>query len=94
MARRIKQVEDVLFKLEGHHSRRHGNTAVLFDLHEVRTGTLLFLFRLHRTGHLNGTPEQQQLFGQGRFTGIRVGNDGEGTATRYLLVNHRHGYQL
>ena len=90
MARRIKQVVDVIFKLERHHSRGHGNTTVLFDLHKVRTGAALFLFRLNRTGHLNRTPEKQQLFGQGGFTRIRVRNDGEGTATRYLMVNRRH----
>jgi hypothetical protein len=34
----------------------------------------------HGAGDLNGSREQQQLFGQRGFAGIRVGNDGEGAA--------------
>ncbi len=31
-------------------------------------------------GELNGAAEQQELFGEGRLAGVRMGDDGEGTA--------------
>jgi hypothetical protein len=39
---------------------------------------------LDRTRHLDGTPEQQQLFGQGGLAGVRVGNDGERASFAYF----------
>ena len=47
------------------------------------------LARLDRTGHLNGVAEQQQFFGHGGFTRIRVRNDGEGSALLNLLKKFR-----
>ncbi|MNP78928.1 hypothetical protein D3C76_1766540 [compost metagenome] len=48
------------------------------------------LSRFHRTGNGNGLAHQQQLFGDGGFTRIRVGNNGEGAAFRDFggLVGH------
>lgn len=43
-----------------------------------------------RTGKLNRTPEQQQLFGQCGLAGIRVGDDGKGTALVCLLGDIAH----
>ena len=40
------------------------------------------LAALDRARQLDRAREQQQLFGQRGFTGVRVGNDAEGTATR------------
>ena len=38
------------------------------------------LLAFHRTGYLNRLPKQQQLLGNGGFTGIRVRNNREGAA--------------
>ena len=38
------------------------------------------LARLDRTGNLDSSGEQQELFGQRGFTGVRVGDDGKGAA--------------
>ena len=44
---------------------------------------------LNGSGHLDGTAEEQQLFSQGGFTGIRVRNNTEGTAfLDFLFQTH------
>ena len=40
------------------------------------------LARLHAAGDLNRSCEQQQFFRSASFTGVRVGNDGEGASPR------------
>jgi hypothetical protein len=45
----------------------------------------LALRALHRAGDLDRAAEQQQLFGQRGLAGVRVGNDGEGTASGEFL---------
>ena len=42
---------------------------------------------LDRARHLNRTAEQQQLFGEGGLTGVRVGDDGKGAAPLGLLLD-------
>ena len=78
MARGVEQVDDAVPVIELHHRAGHGNAPLLFDLHPVGSGMAAALAGLHRTRGLNGATEQQQLFGQGRLTRIRVRNDGKG----------------
>jgi hypothetical protein len=52
----------------------------LLDLHPVAGGMAGGLARLDSPGHLDGATKQQQLFGKGGFTGIRMADDAEGTA--------------
>jgi hypothetical protein len=41
--------------------------------------------------HLDGPAKEQQLFGNGSFTGIRVADNGKGAATiNFLLVEFLH----
>ena len=47
--------------------------------------------RLDRTGHADGLAHEQQALGNGGLTGVRVGNDGEGTALGHLGGKIAHG---
>jgi hypothetical protein len=42
------------------------------------------LASLDRTRHLDGAPEQQELFGQGGLAGVRVRDDGKGASFAYF----------
>ncbi len=80
VARGVEQVEYAVAVGELHHRAGHRNAALALDLHPVGGGELAALLGLDRAGHLDGAAEQQQLFGQGRFTRIGVRNDGKGAA--------------
>ncbi|MDT4841949.1 hypothetical protein FQZ97_758270 [compost metagenome] len=90
VTRGVEQVDHAVAVFHLHHGRRHRNATLLFDLHPVGRGVARGLARLHRAGDVDGAREQQQLLGQGRFTRVGVGNDGEGAATLHLLGNFGH----
>ncbi|EWS64606.1 hypothetical protein Y695_02148 [Hydrogenophaga sp. T4] len=90
VARGVEQVDHAVAVFHLHHGRRHGDAALLFDLHPVGRGVARGLARLHRASDVDGAREQQQLLGQGRFTRVGVGDDGEGAATLHLLGNFGH----
>jgi len=46
---------------------------------------------LDATGDLNRTREEQKLFGECCFTGVRVGNNGERSASRDFSLNTHDG---
>jgi len=46
---------------------------------------------LDTTGDLDRTRKKQQLFGERRFTGIRVRNNGERSASRDFCLNTQGG---
>ena len=77
--RRIQQVHYPLLVRKLHHGRGHGDAPLLLHGHPVRTRMRPFL-ALYRARELNRISEQQQLFGHRGFTGVRVRNDGKGTA--------------
>lgn len=56
------------------------DSALALDLHEVRRGAFLDLVAFDRPGDVDGTAEEQQLFGEGGFTRVGVGDDREGAA--------------
>ena len=87
----VEQVDDLAFVRELHHRGGHGDAALLFQCHPVGGGVAGGLAALHRTGHLDRASEQQQLFGQRGLAGVRVGNDGEGAATRRFVGDFGHG---
>ena len=84
VARRVEQVEGEAVMLEAHHRGRHRNAALALHLQPVRARTPLLAARLHRTGHLDGAGEQQQLLGQRGLAGVGMRDDREGAATRDL----------
>ncbi len=80
VAGRIEHVEDIAVIFEGHHRGDDRDAAFALDLHPVRAGLDAVLLRLDFAGKLDGAAEQQQLFGQRRLAGIRVGDNSKGAA--------------
>ena len=80
MTRGVEQVDQAVGIGELHHRGGDGDAALLLHLHPVGGGVTVGFTRLHRARDLDGLAHQQQLFGDGGLTGVRVGNDGEGTA--------------
>ncbi len=78
MAGGVHQIEAVLPEVEGHGAGGHGNPALLLHLHEIRPRAPRLALGAHLTGHLDGTPEQEELFRQRGLAGIRVRDDGKG----------------
>src|SRR3990167_93232 len=76
----VEQVDHVLAIRELHHRGGDGDAALLLHFHPVGGGMAVGLTRLNRTGHGDCIAHQQQLLGNGGFTGVWVGNDGECTA--------------
>ena len=76
MAGGIQNVDAEAVVLELHHGAGDGNTALLFDLHPVRGGSLGPL-ALDLAGLRDGTAVEQKLFRQCGLTGVRVRNDSE-----------------
>ena len=72
--------------LEAHDRRGDRNAALALDLHEVGGGSFLDLVAFDGARNVDRAAEEQQFFGKGRLTGIRVGNDGEGAPTGNLFL--------
>jgi hypothetical protein len=77
VAGRVEQVEHRAAVLEVHHRGGDRDAALLLDLHPVRAGAPGLAAGLHRPRDVDGAAEQQQLLGQGRLAGVRVGDDRE-----------------
>ena len=80
VARGIQNIDAVAVVMELHHRGGNRDAALLFDLHPVGDGVLGGLFSLDRAGERNRASVQQELFGQGGFPRVGVGDDGEGAA--------------
>ena len=78
--------ESVIFKLHGRRGDR--NAALLFNVHPVGSGVFVALASLNTAGRPNGSAVKQELFGQGRFAGVRVRNNGKGSPLFHLLMQH------
>jgi hypothetical protein len=91
MARRVEQVEHRAAELEGHHRGGDRNTALALDLHPVRAGLPAVLAGLHHPSLADGAAEQQQLFRQRGFAGVRMGDNGESAPGRYLRAGFGNG---
>ena len=76
----INQIEAVGAKIKRHGRGRDGNAAFLFQLHVVRPGAARLALGADLTGHLNGTAEQKELFGQRGFAGVGMRDDRKGPA--------------
>src|SRR3990167_151997 len=89
----VEQVDHMLAVEHLHDGGGHRDAALLFDLHPVGRGVAAGLAALDGAGDLYRAREQQEFFGQRRFTRVGVGNDGKGAAAPGLLgVGHR-GFQ-
>ena len=84
VARGVQQVEHQACVVEGHDAGRDGDPALAFDLHPVRPGPAVLATGPHRAGRADRAARQQQVLGQRRLAGVRVGDDGEGAPARGL----------
>ena len=84
VAGRVEQVDRVAFVVELHHGARHRYPALLLHFHPVRGGVTPALARLDGAGHLDRAAVEQQLLRQRRLAGVRVRDDRERPALRYV----------
>ena len=100
MAGGVQQVDHGVPVGELHYRGGHRDAPFLFHLHPVRGGVHAGLLALHGTRHADQVAVQQHLLGDGGFTGVRVGDDGEGApfidlvggAHRFLGLRRRALY--
>ena len=71
---------------EAHHGRGDRDSALAFDLHEVRSGALLDLVALDGSGHVDRAAEEQQFLREGGLARVGVGDDGEGSPACDLFL--------
>ena len=90
MTRGIQDVDLVASVLESHDGGRHGDTTLLLDLHPVTRRSLLDLVTLDGTCYVDSSPEEKELLGEGRLTGVRVTDDSEGTSLVDLFLIFVH----
>ena len=90
VTRRVEQVDRGGVVVELQHRRSDRDAPLFFQLHPVGGHLALLAAGLHRTGLLNRTAVQQQLFRQGCLASIRMGNDREVAATIHRLC-HQSG---
>ena len=90
MARRVEQIEDNAIAFKGHHRRRDGNPALLFDLHPVRPCAPVVAPRLDLARQMDSAAFQQQLLGQRCLTRIGVRDNRKGTA--WVGCGHSFGF--
>ena len=86
VARSVENVDLRALVFEAHHGRGDRDSALAFDLHEVRSGALLDLVALDGPGDVDGAAEEEQFFGKGGFTRVGVGDDREGAAACDLFL--------
>ncbi|MNZ69474.1 hypothetical protein D3C78_877720 [compost metagenome] len=77
VTRGVEQVDQTVRIGELHHRGGDGDTTLLLHLHPVGFGVLARATALDGTGALYGLSEQQDFFGDGGFTRIRVRDDRE-----------------
>ncbi len=87
VTRRVQNIDVAVLILKGHDRRRHGNTALLLDFHEVGRCRFLDFIGLYRTCLLYGTSKKQKFFRQCGLAGIRVGHYAKGSAAGDFVLN-------
>ena len=80
----VEQVEDDVAVLEAQRGRADRDAAALLELHPVRARLAAAAARLDRAGLGDRAAVEQQLLGQRRLAGVRVGDDREGAPARGL----------
>ena len=73
------------------HRRRHGDTALLLDVHPVGHRVLGAALSLDRAGRLDAAGVEQQLLGERGLARVRVRDDGERSPRGDLLSEAWHG---
>lgn len=91
VARGVENIDLVGAVVEAHDRCGYRYAALLLYFHPVAGGGLLDLVALYGAGYVDGTAEKQQLFGESRFTGVGVRDDGERASPAYFVVDGCHG---
>ena len=91
MAWCVQQVEGATGIVECHHRCGDGDAPLPLHLHPIGMGPAHITLGLDRARKIDGAAEQQQLFGQGGFARVGMGDDGEGAALRNFGGDIVHG---
>ena len=83
----VEQVDDAFLVGELHHRGSDRDAALLLHLHPVGSGMASRLSPLDSASKQNGLAEQQHLLGDRGFSGVGVGDDGEGSSA---FINYMH----
>ena len=86
---RVEQIDDAAIEGKLHHRGGNGDAALLLQAHPIGGGVPGRLAALHRSGHLDGAAEQQQLFRQRGLARVGMGDDGESPSTLDFIDNFR-----
>ena len=92
MSRGIQNIDTVSVIVKLQHRRGDRNTSLLLDLHPVRHRMSCCCLSFYGTGKIDGSSVEQELFCQGRLSGIRVRDNGKGPATIDLFCIITHYY--
>lgn len=76
----VEKVDAVVVIFELEDGRGDRNATLLLHAHPVTGGGLLLLLGGDTSRKTDGTPVEEEFLGEGGFSGIGVGNDGEGAA--------------
>ncbi|CCX65790.1 putative uncharacterized protein [Firmicutes bacterium CAG:791] len=90
MSRRIQNVDAaaIIFKLKN--GRGDRNSSLLLNFHPVGNRCLSRCLSLDRARLVDGSAVEKEFLRQRCFTGVRVGNDGEGPAASDFFCNCSH----
>ncbi len=80
VARGVQQVDECSTVFKTHNGSGDTDSTLALYLHEITGRVLLDLVAFDGSCRLDGATEEQEFFRQCGFTGIRVGNDGEGAS--------------
>ncbi len=86
VAGRVEQVDDVVLVIELQDRRRDRDTALLLDLHPVRSRMTFVPARRDGPGQSDGSAIQEQLFGQGRLACVGMRDDRKGPPSPDLVL--------
>ena len=81
VARRVEQIDAEADVVELEHARGDRDAALALQLHPVGRRVSLGAAGFDGAGEVNRAAVEEELFGEGGFAGVRVGDDREGAAT-------------
>ncbi len=85
--RRVQQVDRAAAVFEIQHGRTDRNPAFFLQLHPVRLRGGLLFFGRDRTRQMNRPAVEEEFLGQGRFSRVRVRDDGK-CAAWFQMASH------
>ena len=86
----VQNIDLIIAVIESHHRCRYRDAALLFYLHPVACGRLLYFIGFDCSGDVDSASKEKQLFSKCRLAGVGMGNDCESTPTAYFFCDFRH----